>query len=79
LNGDPIAFATNSSYTSTALVNLDQIHVVINNPAPCAGNANSNIITINVTDLPTASVSASLSSVCKDANEPTVTFIGLMV
>ena len=76
LNDTPIAFANSINYTSCALVDNDRIHVRITNPAPCAAPSNSNEIVISVTELPTATITASTASVCKGGTSPEVTFTG---
>lgn len=59
VNNNPIAGATNATYTANNLPNGAQVHVVINPNNPCAASAavTSNVITITVTPPVTPSVS----------------------
>ena len=68
LNGAPVAGATGSSFSSSSLVNGDQVRVFVTSNATCAVNnpAGSNTITIQVNPLvaPSVSISASQTSIC---------------
>jgi gliding motility-associated-like protein len=76
LNDTPIAFANSITYTSCALVNNDRIYVEITNPTVCAGSSRSNVITVSVTDLPTATITTNSTGTCINGVQPEVTLTG---
>ncbi len=70
-NGTDISGATSSTYTTTALVNNDQISCVLTTSAACAtvatATSNSVTITISAVVVPTISISANQTNVCLGA------------
>jgi hypothetical protein len=77
LNGNNIANAKSSTYSTSVLVNNDVISVALTSLETCASPsvANSNSITTKVNSLPTASISSGYS-VCKNANSTPLTVTG---
>lgn len=71
----PISGATDSTYSSSALANGDQIYVIMKSNAPCVTNpvdtSNVDIMSVSAAVNPTVTITASDTSICQG---DTVTF-----